>query len=110
MLAQDLGIKPMVVFQYFPDWISEARESGQLPVDDSIVNEYVSRMGDYISDALINLVQKGDRYTLQIFYSSYYTRGIMENLAETYQQILTRVTACDPEDEIKKVTERGQQP
>ena len=34
----------------------------------------------------------------------------MENLAETYQQILTRVTACDPEDEIKKVTERGQQP
>ena len=104
VLAQDLGIKPMVVFQYFPDWISEAKASGQLAVDDSIVNEYVSRMGDYISDALINLVQKGDRYTLQIFYSSYYTREIMENLAETYQKILTRVTVCDPEDELKKVT------
>ncbi len=98
MLAQDLGIKPMVVFQYFPDWISEAGEDGRIQVDESIVNEFVSRMGDYISDALVNLVQKGDRYTLQIFYSSYYTREIMENLAEAYQEMLARVIDCDPED------------
>lgn len=82
---------PVILFQFLPDWITEDDNYYSIPLPDAVVNKIISRMGNFEMEALIDLVEKGDRYMIRIIYSGYYSRKHVEILAETYEATLSQL-------------------
>jgi hypothetical protein len=90
-LAQEFNIAPIILFQFFPDWIMEDGKHDHLPQNETLVNAVVSTQKDFIVASLVNVVETGNSYTCKIFYSGYYSRKMMKALAKTYKKTIIEI-------------------
>jgi hypothetical protein len=90
-LAQEFNIAPIILFQFFPDWIMEDGKHDHLPQNETLVNAVVSTQKDFIVESLVNVVETGNSYTCKIFYSGYYSRKMMKALAKTYKKTIIEI-------------------
>ena len=90
-LAQEFNIFPIILFQFFPDWIIEDGKHDHLPHNETLVNAVVSTQKDFIVASLVNVVETGNSYTCKIFYSGYYSRKMMKALAKTYKKTIIEI-------------------
>ena len=90
-LAHEFNIAPIILFQFFPDWIMEDGKHDHLPQNETLVNAVVSTQKDFIVESLVNVVETGNSYTCKIFYSGYYSRKMMKALAKTYKKTIIEI-------------------
>ena len=83
-LVQEFNIAPIILFQFFPDWITENGKYDHLPKNETLINKVVSTQKDFIVEALVDVMEMKDSYILRVFHSGYYTRKMMKALAATY--------------------------
>ena len=87
-LAQEFNIAPIILFQFFPDWIMEDGKYDHLPQNETLVNAVISTQKDLIVEALVDIVEIRNRYTINVMYSGYYSRKMMKALAKTYNETI----------------------
>ena len=87
-LVQEFNIAPIILFQFFPDWIMEDGKYDDLPRNETLVNKLLSTQKDFMVEALTDVVEMGNSYTFRIFYSGYYSRKMMKALAKTYKETI----------------------
>lgn len=87
-LVQEFNIAPIILFQFFPDWITEDGKYDHLPKSETIVNRAVSTQKDFMVEALADVSEIGNSYYVRIMYSGYYSRKMMKALAATYEETL----------------------
>ena len=90
-LALESGVSPIIEFQFLPDWIIDDGGYDHLPVSEKVLNKILSRMTDLVVEAHMEVVEGKDGYTLRIYHSGYYSREMIERLADTYQETLSRM-------------------
>jgi hypothetical protein len=90
-LVQEFNIAPIILFQFFPDWIMEDGKYDDLPRNETLVNKLLSTQKDFMVEALTDVVEMGNSYTFRIFYSGYYSRKMMKVLATTYKETITQM-------------------
>jgi hypothetical protein len=90
-LVQEFNIAPIILFQFFPDWIMEDGKYDDLPRNETLVNKLISMQKDFMVEALTDVVEMGNSYTFRIFYSGYYSRKMMKVLATTYKETITQM-------------------
>ena len=94
-LAQEFNISPIILFQFFPDWMMEDGKHDYLPQNETLINAVVSTQKDFIVESLVNIIETGNSYTCKIFYSGYYSRKMMKVLAKTYNETLIQMMGID---------------
>jgi hypothetical protein len=94
-LVQEFNISPIILFQFFPDWITEDGKYDHLPKNELLINAIVSTLRDYMVEALVDVVEMNDKYTIKVMYSGYYSRKMMKKLAETYKETLIQMVRID---------------
>ena len=87
-LAQEFNIAPIILFQFFPDWITENGEHDHLPQNEMLTNKVFSTLKDFMVEALTEIIEMGNSYVLRIAYSGYYSRKMMKALAKTYKETI----------------------
>jgi len=87
-LVQEFNIAPIILFQFFPDWISEGGVHNHLPQNETLVNAVLSTQRDFMVEALADVFETGNSYTFSITYSGYYSRKMMKALAKTYHETI----------------------
>ncbi len=90
-LALELGVSPIILFQFLPEWIIDDGGYDHLPVGEKVLNKIVSTMTDLVVEAHMELVEGKNGYTLRIYHSGYYSRKMIKRLAYTYQETLSRM-------------------
>jgi len=90
-LVQEFNIAPIILFQFFPDWILEDGKYNHLPKNEMIINRAVSTQKDFMVEALVDVSEIGDSYFVRIMYSGYYSRKMMKALAATYKETLSEM-------------------
>ena len=87
-LAQEFNIAPIILFQFFPDWITENGEHDHLPQNEMLTNKVFSTLKDFMVEALTEIIEMGNSYVLRIAYSGYYSRKMIKALAKTYNETI----------------------
>ena len=98
LVALELGIEPIILFQYLPSWITGENvelNDAQSQYGD-LGNDLVSQMEDFMVESLIEVRQRGKNYTLSILYSGYYSKELMEHLAACYKMTLSQILNTNP--------------
>ena len=90
-LAQEFNIFPIILFQFFPDWITEDGKYDHLPQNETLINAVVSTQKDFMVEALVDILEKGNSYTFRVTYSGYYSRKMMKALSKTYKETLIQL-------------------
>ena len=90
-LAQEFEIFPIILFQFFPDWITEDGKYNHLPQNETLINAAVSTQKDFMVEALVDVVEMKDKYTIKVMYSGYYSRKMMKALAKTYKETINQM-------------------
>ena len=93
LVALELGIEPIILFQYLPSWLTgeNVESTDDQSPSDNFGNEIVSQMEDFMVESLIEVKQRGKNYTLSILYSDYYSKELMEHLAACYKKTLSQI-------------------
>ena len=65
-LVQEFNIAPIILFQFFPDWITENGEDDHLPENETLINKIVSTQKDFMVEALVDVNEMKDCYTITI--------------------------------------------
>ena len=94
-LVQEFNISPIILFQFFPDWITEDGKYDHLPHNETLINAVVSTQKDFMVEALVNVDEKKDNYTFIVIYSGYYSRKMMKKLAKTYKETVMQMLTID---------------
>ena len=94
-LSLEYDISPIIMFQFFPNWIIDDGDYDHLPTREWMVNMVLSTMTDLVVESLTEVVERKDGYTLRIFYSGYYSRKMMKLLADTYQETLSQMIGSE---------------
>ena len=90
-LVQEFNIAPIILFQFFPDWIIEDGKYNNLPLNEMLINKIISMQKDFMVEALTEVIEMKDNYTLRIYYSGYDSRKMMKVLAETYKETIVEM-------------------
>ena len=90
-LAQEFNIAPIILFQFFPDWITENGKHDHLPQNEMLTNKVFSTLKDFMVEALTEIMEMGNSYIIRITYSGYYSRKMMKALAKTYKETLSEM-------------------
>ena len=90
-LVQEFNIAPIILFQFFPDWITEDGKHNHLPQNETLINAAVSTQKDFMVEALVNIVEMNDKYIFKVMYSGYYSRKMMKALAKTYNETIIQM-------------------
>jgi hypothetical protein len=90
-LVQEFNIAPIILFQFFPDWIRENGKYNHLPKNEMLINTILSTQKDFMVEALVDVIEMKDSYTIRIMYSGYYSRKMMKALAKTYKETITEM-------------------
>ena len=90
-LVQEFNIAPIILFQFFPDWIVEDGKYEHLPQNEALINAAVSTQKNFMVEALVDVVEKKNHYTIKVMYSGYYSRKMMKKLAKTYKETLSQM-------------------
>ena len=88
LLANEYGIDSSILFQFMPDWIMKSYDYN-IPVESE--NNLINEMVDLICDFSVDVVQKGEKYTLKIMYSDKYSNDIVKRFVEAYKLILSQI-------------------
>ncbi|MBR4514792.1 MAG: amino acid adenylation domain-containing protein [Lachnospiraceae bacterium] len=94
-LALEYNVSPVILFQFFPDWIADEGDYAQLSVKEWMLNMALSTLKDLVVEALTEVVEGKDGYTLRIYHSGYYSGKMMKLLADTYQETLVEMINYD---------------
>ena len=94
-LVQEFNIAPIILFQFFPDWITEDGKYDHLPHNETLINAVVSTQKDFMVEALANVIEMGNSYTFRITYSGYYSRKMMKKLAKTYKETIIQIVKSE---------------
>ena len=90
-LVQEFNIAPIILFQFFPDWITEDGKYDHLPQNETLINAVLSTQKNFLVEALVDILEKGNSYTFRVTYSGYYSRKMMKALAKTYKETLIQL-------------------
>ena len=90
-LVQEFNIAPVILFQFYPDWILENGKYDHLPQNEMIINKVFSTQKDFMVEALTDVAEIGDSYFVRIMYSGYYSRKMMKALAATYKETINEM-------------------
>ena len=90
-LVQEFNISPIILFQFFPDWITEDGKHNHLPQNETLINAAVSTQKDFMVEALVDIVEMNDKYIFKVMYSGYYSRKMMKALAKTYNETIIQM-------------------
>jgi hypothetical protein len=90
-LAQEFNIAPIILFQFFPDWITEDGKYDHLPQNETLINAVVSTQKDFMVEALVDVVEMKDKYTIKVMYSGYYSRKMMKKLTKMYKETINQM-------------------
>ena len=96
-LSLEYNISPIIMFQFFPDWIIDEGDYDRLPVNETVINMVLKTMTDLVVESLTEVVEGKNGYKLRIYYSGYYSGKMMKMMADTYQRILSEM--------IRRITE-----
>ena len=88
-LAQEFNIAPIILFQFFPEWITENGKYNHFPKNETLINAVLSTQKDFMVEALVDVDETKDGYVLRVTYSGYYSRKMMKVLATTYKETIT---------------------
>ncbi|MBR0258893.1 MAG: amino acid adenylation domain-containing protein [Prevotella sp.] len=90
-LVQEFNISPIILFQFFPDWITEDGKYDHLPQNETLINAAVSTQKDFMVEALVNIVEMNGKYIFKVMYSGYYSRKMMKALSKTYKETIIQM-------------------
>jgi hypothetical protein len=90
-LVQEFNIAPIILFQFYPDWITEDGKYDHLPQNETLINAALSTQRDFLVEALVNIVEMKDKYIFKVMYSGYYSRKMMKALAKTYNETIIQM-------------------
>jgi amino acid adenylation domain-containing protein len=90
-LVQEFNIAPIILFQFFPDWITEDGKYDHLPQNETLINAVLSTQKNFLVEALVNIVEMNDKYIFKVMYSGYYSRKMMKALAKTYNETIIQM-------------------
>jgi len=90
-LAQEFNIAPIILFQFFPEWITENGKYNHFPKNETLINAVLSTQKDFMVEALVDVDELKDGYVLRVTYSGYYSRKMMKALAKTYKETITQM-------------------
>jgi amino acid adenylation domain-containing protein len=94
-LVQEFNIAPIILFQFFPDWITEDGKYNHLPHNETLTNTILSTQKDFMVEALVDVNEMKDCYMIEITYSGYYSRKMMKALAATYKKTLSEMVKVE---------------
>jgi hypothetical protein len=90
-LAQEFNVFPIILFQFFPDWIKENGKYDHLPQNETLINAVLSTQKDFMVEALVDVVEMKDIYTIKVLYSGYYSRKMIKALTKTYKETIIQM-------------------
>ena len=99
LLASEYELNSNILFQYLPDWIG-SDEGYDIDEDNNLED-----MSDLITEFNVNVIQKGDEYSLHIMYSDKYSCDMIKSFAGTYNQILSQMICLDELSDINYVSQ-----
>ena len=99
LLASEYELNSNILFQYLPDWIG-SDEGYDIDEDNNLED-----MSDLITEFNVNVIQKGDEYSLHIVYSDKYSCDMIKSFAGTYNQILSQMICLDELSDINYVSQ-----
>ena len=99
LLASEYELNTNILFQYLPDWIG-SDEGYDIDEDNNLED-----MSDLITEFNVNVIQKGDEYSLHIMYSDKYSCDMIKSFAGTYKQILSQMICLDELSDINYVSQ-----
>ena len=99
LLASEYELNSNILFQYLPDWIG-SDEGYDIDEDNNLED-----MSDLITEFNVNVIQKGDEYSLHIMYSDKYSCDMLKSFAGTYNQILSQMICLDELSDINYVSQ-----
>ena len=102
LLANDYNVDSSIMFQYFPNWISDDLEDTDYVSD--IMDEVIEDMDDVIGDMVVYVNQGIDNYELLITYSDKFSNEFIERFAQSYKLILHDIINVDKLSEINYIT------
>ena len=97
-LTIQYGMDIQILFQFFPIWLN--KEDSFYNVDNKIINN----IADFNMDLMINVNQKTDGYTLNVQYSSKYSKSTIRRFMETYNLILSQMISVESLSDIVYVS------
>ena len=95
VLSKEYDIDSGILFQFMPEWINDENEG-----DAVLINDMITDMDDLISDFSADIIQKGEKYKLNIVYSDKYSKGMVERFAQSYKLILHQIISVDQLSDI----------
>ncbi|MCR4927238.1 MAG: AMP-binding protein [Lachnospiraceae bacterium] len=81
--------RPIIGFQFLPDWIIADGGYDKHPLNETILNLILSTQKDFDTEALTEVVQTKEGYAFRAYYSGFYSRKIIKNMVQTYQEMLS---------------------
>ena len=90
LLDNDYDINSNIIFKYTPDWFGES--DGDLS---DIEENIADSTGVLFSDFSVNVVHKGNDFTLNIMHSARYSENLVERFAYSYNAILSQMLTAD---------------
>ena len=88
MAQEYVAGRPIIGFQFLPDWIIGDGGYDKHPFNETILNFLLSTQKDFDTEALTEVVQTKEGYAFRAYYSGYYSRKIIKNMVQTYQEML----------------------
>ena len=102
LLASKYGIDSNIVFQFIPDWFKN--DTGESDFDKYVKEDIITDMDDLINDFSVNVIQKGDDYSLSIRYSNKYSKDLIKRFSESFNIILNELINVSKLSEINYIT------
>ena len=101
LLAKKYDIDSNIQFQFMPDWINDEVNIQSIDLEE---NDLLSEMGASITDLSVDVIQKANKYSLNIYYSEKYSSDFIQHFAESYKLILQDMLQVDELSDINYIT------
>ncbi|WP_458405069.1 amino acid adenylation domain-containing protein [Methanobrevibacter sp.] len=101
LLANEYDVNSDILFQFKPEWfIKENVTFGENTFNRDVNDEIIEDMSDFIADLEVDVIQKGNDYSLNIIYSDKYSKELIEHIGESYKLILQDFISVEKLSEI----------
>ena len=101
LIAKKYDIDSNVQFQFLPDWINDGVNIQPLIVEN---DDLLTDLGASIADLSVDVIQRGNKFSLNVIYSSKYSSDFIEHFAKSYELILQDMLHVNELSDINYIT------
>ena len=113
LISTKYGFDVDIIFQYVPEWISyDVVDNENIGLFSSegtgdIINDLLGNTDNLIAEFIVQMFQKGEDYSLMFVYSNDHSYKMVEDFAETYNQILSNIINADMTSDLSSILKKN---